>query len=701
MANSETGMIRNVAVAGHGKAGKTTLVEAMLYSTKAIDRLGKVEDGSTTTDHEPEEIAKQMSLTSALAHCTHNGTKFTIIDTPGFINFIEDARGCMRAVDGALIMVSAISGIKGETEKVWGYANSFGLPRMIVVNKLDKEAADFQAALQSIKNILKYEPAAVNIPINEGEGMTGIIDLIGMKAHVSDGNGGTKEAAIPADMADRAKQMRAIMMERAAECDDKLTDKYIEKGELTQEEILHGLKCGTRNGGIVPVACCIPNKGIGVTQLLDAMALCLPSPTDAIIAHPITATNMADNSEIVLKPEESEPFSAYVFKTVADPFAGKLSMFRVFSGTIKADSTVYNSSTDTKERVGQILRMQGKKSDPAGSLGPGEIGVVAKLKNTNTGDTLTTEGSKIAFERVKFAEPLISYAIAPKNKGDEDKVSVALHRILDEDPTLRFTRDEEAKDMLLAGMGQSHLEVTLEKLKRKFGVEVVMHAPKIPYRETISAKATAQGRYKKQSGGKGQFGDCHITIEPRPRGAGYEFEDNIVGGAIPRNFIPAVDKGIQEAMKAGPFAGFNMVDVKVSLFDGSYHAVDSSEMAFKIAGSMALKKALETAKPVVLEPIMKVDITTPDEYLGTVIGDLNGRRGKVQGMDQVAGTTNQKVIAMVPMAEMLTYANVLQSMTAGRGVYTMEFAQYEELPTHLTQKLLDEKEKNDKGEKEH
>ncbi len=681
--------IRNIAVTGHSKAGKTTLVEAMLHSAGAINRMGKVEDGSTTTDYEPEETDRQISLSSALAFCEWEGNRVNIIDTPGFINFLEDTKGSMRAVDGVVLMVSALSGVKGETEKVWGFAREMNLPVVAFVNKLDKESADFQIALDGIKGILNTEPMPLQMPIGEAEGFRGVVDLLDMKAYTYT-EGKASEGDIPAELKDRAEELRNIMIERVAEADDALLEKYLEGGELSRDEIVSGIKAGTLAKQFVPVTCGAPNLNIGISELLDAVALCLPSPQEMVAANPIKGINPKDESEAERKPSADEPFSAYVFKTIADPFSGKLSFFRMLSGKLSPDSSVLNSSSDSKERIGQIFYLQGKKHENAEVLVPGEIAVIAKLKHTSTGDTLCDDSNPIKYEPVKFAEPLISYAIAPKSKADVDKVGTGLHRILEEDSSLDFHMEEETHEMILAGMGQLHLEVTLDKLKRKFGVEVEMKAPKIPYRETIRISADAKHRHKKQSGGKGQYGECSIRVEPMPRGGGYEFENKIVGGSIPRQFIPAVDKGIQAAINAGIYAGFKMVDLKVSLYDGSYHAVDSSEMAFKIAGSMAIKKAIEQAKPVVLEPVMNVVITVPDEFLGTVIGDLNGRRGKVQGMDQIPGTTNQKVIASVPMAEMLTYANHLQSMTAGRGIYTMEFSNYEELPKQLTQKLLEE-----------
>ncbi len=692
MAKVDTGKIRNLAVIGNGGGGKTTLVEAMLFDAEAINRRGSVEDGTTTTDFEPEETAKQISISSALAYLDWKDHRVNIIDTPGFINFLEDSKGSLRAADGAVAVTSAVSGVKGETEKLLEYASELGIPALAFINEMDREAADFGASVKAIETTTQKEAIPLQVPIGSGEALKGVVDLLRMKAYTFEG-GKPKEGEVPGDVSAMVEEYRKKLVEKIAEADDALLEKYLEGGELSGEEITGGVHKGVLERAFVPVLCGSGQKNVGVQPLLDAAVALLPSPVEMAEIRPIKGANPKDGSEVERKPQESEPFAAYVFKTVADPFAGKLTMFRVYSGTLKADSNVFNTSTEAKERIGQIFYMLGKKQTPAQELGPGEMGVVTKLKDTHTGDTLSEEANPIVLPRVEFAEPLISYAIEPKSKGDEEKVSTGLQRILDEDPVLKFHRDEEAGEMILAGMGQQHLEVTLEKLKRKFGVEVAMKSPKIPYRETITKPSKAQGRYKKQTGGRGQFGDCHIELKPLPRGTGYEFVDKIVGGAIPRQYIPAVDKGIQEAMKHGIYAGYQMVDVQVTLYDGSYHSVDSSEMAFKIAGSLAIKKAVADAKPVVLEPIMKVYITVPDETLGTIIGDLNAKRGKVQGMDQVGN--NQKVTALVPMAEMLTYANQLQSMTAGRGVYSMEFSHYEEVPAQVAQKLLAEKEQKE------
>lgn len=698
MANIDVAKLRNIAFIAHGGAGKTSLAEAVLFTTGAIDRMGNTQDGTTTTDFEPEEINRKISITSSIAFAEWNGHRVNILDTPGFINFIEDTRGCLRVVDGAVILVSAISGVKAETEKLWKYACEFEIPRIVYINKMDKEAANFERALDEVQKSFETEPIPLQIPIGTGESFSGIVDIVTMKGYRLDG-GKISPCEIPADMADAAASYRKKLVEKIAESDDVLLEKYLEGQELTDEEILSGIKEGSLSRKYIPVCCGSATRNIGITTLLDSMILCLPSPVEMSSISPTRGKNPKDKTDIVRKPLDSEPFSAFVFKTIADPYAGKLTLFRVYSGTVSADSTVYNSTADNKERIGQIFYALGKKQVPAQTLGPGEIGVVAKLKGTNTGDTLCDDAHPIIYEKVKFADPIISYAIAPKSKGDEEKVSVSLHRVLEEDPTLRFTRDDETKEMILSGMGQVHIEVTLERLKRRFGVEIEMKTPKIPYRETIKLAAKAQGRYKKQSGGKGQYGDCHITIEPLPRGTGFEFVDKIVGGAIPRQYIPAVEKGIVEAMHDGIIAGYPIVDMRVTLFDGSYHTVDSSEMAFKIAGSMGLKKAFQDAKPILLEPIVKAEVTTPDETLGAVIGDLNSKRGKVQGVEPQAGS-NQKITVLVPMAEMLTYANQLHSLTSGRGLYSMEFSHYEEVPSHLAQKIVSERqaqkdEKND------
>jgi len=698
MANFELDKIRNVAVIAHGGAGKTSLVEAMLFASGSIDRLGRVDDGTTTTDYEPEEIARKITISSSISFCTWNGFRINLVDTPGFINFLEDTRGCLRGVDGAVVIVSALSGVKAETQKIWKYASEFEIPRIVFVNKMDKENANFSRALGELEKSFGKDALPMQLPIGSGEDFKGIVDLIKMKALIFD-KGKSQESDIPSDMIPEAEEYRKNLIEKIAESDDALLEKYLEGGTLTDEEIIKGIKEGALTKRFIPVTCGSALRNTGVSQLLDSVILCLPSPSEMARISPVKGKNPKDGKEVERKPLQTEPLSAYVFKTIADPFAGRLSIFRVFSGSLKADSNILNTSTGAKERIGQVFYLLGKKQIPAHTIGAGEIGVVAKLKETFTGDTLSDESHPIVFTKVKFTDPIISYAIASKSKGDEEKVSTGLHRILEEDPTLRFQRDEETKEMLLSGMGQVHLEVTLERLKRKFGVEVLMKTPKVPYRETIKVPAKAQAKYKKQSGGRGQYGDCWLAIEPLPRGGGYEFADKIVGGVIPQQYRPAVEKGVVETMKEGVIAGYPLVDIRVALYDGSYHTVDSSEMAFKIAGSMALRKAVQDAKPVLLEPIMKVEVTTPDDTLGAVIGDLNSKRGRVQGVEPQAGG-NQKINAQVPMSEMLTYANQLTSLTSGRGLYSMEFSQYEELPSHLTQKIIAEREAHKKEKAE-
>ena len=698
MANLEADKIRNVAVIAHGGAGKTSLIEALLFDSGDIDRLGNIEDGTTTTDCEPEEIARKMTITSSLAFCHWKGHRINLIDTPGFINFIEDVRGCLRAVDGAIIIVSAISGVKGETEKIWRYANEFEVPRVVFINKMDKDTANFSRAVGELEKFFETEAIPLQIPIGSGDSFTGIVDLIKMKAYTFNA-GETEESEIPADMRSEAEEYRKRLVEKIAESDDTLLEKYLEGTELSDDELTKGIREGSLTKRFIPVTCGSAVKNIAIPHILDNVLLCLPSPLEMSRISPIKGKNPKDGKEVERKPLKTEPFSAYVFKTIADPYAGKLSIFRVYSGVLKADSNILNTTTGAKERIGQVFYLMGKKQIPAQAIGPGEIGVVAKLKETYTGDTFSEEAHQIIFEKIKFADPIISYAIAPKSKGDEEKVGASINRILEEDPTLRFQRDDETKEMLLSGMGQVHLEVTIEKLKRKFGVEVLMKTPKVPYKETIKVSAKAQGRYKKQSGGRGQYGDCFIEIEPLPRGGGYEFVDRIVGGVIPQQYRPAVEKGIIETMREGVIAGYPVVDLKVTLYDGSYHSVDSSEMAFKIAGSMGLKKAIQDAKAILLEPVMKVEAITPDDTLGAVIGDLNSKRGRVQGVEPQAGG-NQKITALVPMAEMLTYANQLHSLTSGRGLYSMEFSYYDEVPSHLAQKIIAEREAQKKEKAE-
>ncbi len=691
MPNAEVKEVRNIAILSHGAAGKTSLADAMLFAAGAVDLMGSVDAGSSVFMHEPEELGRKITITSAVGFADWKGVRINIIDTPGYINFLEEARGTLRAVDGAILIISAISGVKAETEKIYKFACDYEIPRIAFVSKLDRERADFFRAVGDMEKYFCKNSLVLQLPIGLEENFTGVVDLIKMKALMfsKDGSGKFDEKDVPENMKEEAAAYRKKLVEQIAETDDSLLEKYLDKGDLSKDDIIAGLKHGTIGGGLLPVLCGSPVKIMGIQPLLDMVLMCLPSPAEHARVVQIKGTDPKTGEEIIRKPAPEEPLAALVFKTINDPFAGKLSLVRVFSGTLKADSLVYNSSKQQKEKVGSLFHIQGKKQISTQTLTAGQIGAIAKMKETLTGDTLCVENHPIVLPFAKFADPVLSFAIAPKSRGDEDKVSIGMHKLLEEDPTLKFVYDDQTHEMVLSGMGQVHLEVTLEKLKRKFGADVTMKTPKVPYKETIRAKAEAQGKYKKQTGGHGQYGDAWIRVEPLSRDSGFEFVDKIVGGVVPRQYIPAVEKGIVEAMHEGALAGYPLVDLRVTLYDGSYHAVDSSEMAFKVAGSMGFKKALESAKPVLLEPIMSVEVVSPDDTLGAVIGDLNSRRGKVQGVVPQAG--GQVIKALVAMSEMLTYAPTLNSLTSGRGMYTMEFFGYEDVPSHLAQKIVQER----------
>jgi elongation factor G len=687
MGQFETGKIRNLGIVAHGGAGKTSLAEAILFDTGMIDRLGRVDDGSSTMDFEPEEIKRKISITSALDHCEWDGHSIHIVDTPGYGNFIADTRACMRSLDCAVVILSAISGVKAQTEEIWSWANEFEIPRIAFVNKMDRERASFLRAIDDMEKSLGARGVAIQMPIGAEADFQGVIDLVTMKAcfYAMDGSGTFTEGAIPAEYADEAARLREQLVETVAEAYDALTEKYLEAGELTEEEILDGLRVGTMRNTFTAVLCGSATANIGVKQLLDAVCAYLPSPLDrtkAVGTHPKTG-DMLERA-----PDEKEPFSALVFKTTSDPYTGKITIFRIYSGVLNSDSTIFNSTKGVEERIGQIYELEGKKQHPIKQAVAGDIVAVAKLKETVTGDTLCDPGKPIVYEPAKQLLPVISYAIEPKTKADEDKIHNALHRMIEEEPTLESHRDTQTKEFIISGMGQVHLEVIVEKLKRKFGVDVLLKTPKVPYLETIRGSAKVQGKYKKQSGGRGQYGDCWIEMSPTGRGEGYIFEDKVVGGVIPRQYIPAVDKGIHDAALEGFLAGYPVVDFKVSLYDGSFHTVDSSEMAFKVAGSMAFKKAMEVCKPVLLEPIVNLKVTVPDENMGDVIGDLNSRRGKVVGVEPKANS--QIIRAVVPMSEVLAYSNDLKSMTSDRGMFSTEFSHYEEMPSHLSQKVIAE-----------
>ncbi|HEY2932559.1 MAG TPA: elongation factor G [Acidobacteriota bacterium] len=679
--------IRNIAFAGHGDSGKTSLVSAILFSAGAVNRLGRVDDGTTVTDYDDDEIARKITLQTALAHCEWNKTKLNLIDTPGYRAFIHDAKSAMPAAEAVAVVIDAVGGVEVQTELVWEYADEFGLPRVIVVNKLDRDRASFDRTMQSIESTWGRIAIPVQIPIGEEKTFTGIIDLLKNRAFVyqPDGSGRFSEQDIPADQADEARSRREKLIEQVAESNDDLMEKFFEAGTLTEEEITVGLKKAVSENKIVPVMVASASGNVGVKQLLDHLVSFVPSPLER---RPVEATDQKSNQKISLKVDAGGPLAAFVFKTIADPFAGRISLLKVFSGSLKADGSAYNLSKDSAERIGALHVMQGKSHENVPEIKAGDIGAVAKLRDTTTGDSLGEKSRPVVFQKVTFPEPAISFAIEPKTRGDEDKISSAMAKILEEDGSLRFDRDPQTKEFLLSGSGQLHVEVTVEKLKKRYGVGVTLKPPKVPYRETITGKAEAQGRHKKQTGGHGQYGDCWIKMEPLARGEGFVFEDKIFGGSIPKNFIPAVEKGIIESAHRGYLAGFPVVDFKVILFDGSYHDVDSSELAFKIAGSLAFKKAMEQAKPVLLEPVMNIEVYAPDEFAGDLMGDLNSRRGRIQGMDSKGH--NQIIRAQVPMSEMLTYSPDLTSMTGGRGNFHMEFSHYDPVPAHIAAKIIEE-----------
>ena len=679
--------IRNIGIVAHGGAGKTSLSEAILFNSKTINKLGKVLDGSTVTDYEPDEIERKITLSSSIAFCEWKNNKLNIIDTPGYQNFIADTQGCMRVMDVVVVIVSAISGVKLETEKVWGWADEFGIPRIVFVNKMDQERASYVRAFDDIKKIFKHRPVKLNLPIGEEASFMGVIDLLSMKAlkFSANANGEYRIENIPEDLKKKSEEHRVELIEAVAESDDKLIEKYLNEGSLSDEEIKKGLRKAVLNGIIVPVICGSAVKNISVQPLMDAITEFLPSPKDI---PQIKGKRQGKDEEIMREASESAPLSALAFKTIVDPYAGKLTLFRVYSGTLNSDSVVLNPNREVKEKVGHIFLIMGKKQKAVAKVSAGDIAGVAKLKSTFTGDTLCSEKDPIILKPIEFPNSVISLAIEPKTKADDEKVSIALNRLSEEDPTLKISRDPQTKELLITGMGQVHLEVVIGRLKRKFGVDVVMKTPRVPYKETIKGSSKVQGKYKRQSGGRGQYGDCWLEMEPLTRGNGFVFVDKIVGGAIPKNYIPAIEKGIVEAMEEGIVAGYPVTDVKVTLYDGSYHDVDSSEMAFKIAGSMAFKKGMQESKPILLEPIMNMEIIIPEENMGDVIGDLNSRRGKVTGV--VPQSKSQAIKAHVPMAEVLKYAMDLRSMTGGRGVFTMEFFHYEEVPGHLSEKIISE-----------
>jgi len=676
--------LRNIVLVSHGGAGKTSLAETMLFKSGITNRLGKVEEGNTAMDFEPEEIKRGSSISTAFHQLTWKNKLISLIDTPGDQNFFTDTKNCMQAADSAAVVIDAVDGIKVQTEQAWEFAEEFGQPSIIFINKLDRERSDFFKVFEDAEQTFKPRPIKLQLPIGSEHDFNGIVDLINMKAYTY-ADGKATEVDIPDDMKSLAEEEREAFIENVAEADDALIERYLEGETLSNDEINSALRKGTKSRTFAPVLCGSTTKDIGIDIFMDFLAECMPSPVDSGTKK---GTDPATGDAIERKPDPNEPFSAFVIKTISDPYAGRLTIFRIISGKLGEDGTFYNVQKETKERFNQLLQIAGKEQKPITEAGPGDIAAVSKLKETTTGDTLCDEGNKIQYP---FSEPLpklVSFSLEPKSKGDEDKIFSSLSKLLEEDTALSLERNTETSEILLYGSGQIHIETTIDKLKRKFNVEVNLKTPKVPYRETVKKKVRVQGKHKKQSGGHGQYGDCWIQMEPLPRGKGFEFVDAIVGGAIPKTYIPAVEKGIVEASRKGVLAGYPCIDFRVTLDDGTFHSVDSSEMAFKIAGSLAFKKACEESGIAILEPIMKVTIITPDEFMGDIIGDLNGRRGKVLGMDSEG--KKQVINAQVPMAEFQTYAPDLNSMTGGRGMYLMEFSHYDEVPAHLTEKLVEE-----------
>ena len=690
MAKYDSTALRNVAIVGHGGTGKTSLCESFLFVSGKSERLGRVDEGTSSMDFEPEEQKRHISISTAVNFFEKDKHKINILDTPGDSNFSFDTRNALRIADAAVSVIDAVSGVEFQTIKSWQYADSFNLPRVIFINRMDRERADFFKACDTIGTILGKKGTVVWLPIGKEGDFKGVVDLISMKSMIfGDQKGSFQTEDIPGDMVADAERLREAMVEDIAESDEELMEQYLQNGELTPEELQIGLKKGIAANNLYPVLCGSSTKHIGIAAFMDFIIKYLPSPVDrGAISGRNPAGDAADRS-----PEESAPFSAMVFKTIADPYAGRLTIFRVYSGTLTSEGNFYNATRKVSERTGAISFLEGKAQKTAEQIIPGDIAAISKLKETFTGDTICFEKAPVIFDKVEVPQANTSFAIEPKSRGDEEKIVSSVNRLLEEDPTLAFRRDEQTKEMIISGMGQVHIEVNVEKMKRKFGVEVNLKTPKVPYKETIKSKTNVQGRYKKQSGGRGQFGDCWLDIEPLERGGGFEFLDKIVGGVIPQQYRPAVEKGIVEAMEEGIIAGYPMVDVKVSLVDGSYHTVDSSEMAFKIAGSMGFKKGVLSCQPTILEPIVNIEIEIPDEYMGDVIGDLNGRRGRVSGMDSRGA--HQVVKGQVPLAEILKYAPELTSMTSGRGTFTYSHSHYEEVPLHLAEKVIAEAKKEE------
>jgi elongation factor G len=679
-----TEFIRNLAVIGHGDVGKTQLISSLLYVAGATPRWGKVEEGTTVTDHEEDSIARRITLNTSLAHLDHRDTKINFIDTPGYAAFVAHARPAIRTADCGIVVVDGVKGVEVQTEKVWAYANEFMLPRMMVVSKLDKEHSDIGIALDGAHNIFKRAIVPFTLPIGKEHNFKGVVDVVHLKAYQFDENGKAKEIDIPAEGRDVVDKTRERLVELVAESDDALMEKYFDQGTLEDSDVLPNIGKAIANSKLCPVFAVSTTTLVGLSTLLDHIVEFAPNPA----AHEAEHGKNDKGEPESRKYSSSEPFSAYCFRTIADPFAGRINVIKVISGKVATDATVYNSSRGASERLGALHSIQGKQLDKVPEANAGDIVACVKLKETQTGDTLCDKAHLIIYDPVQYPEAAIAFAIEPKSRQDEEKISVAIHKILEEDPALHFTRDAQTKEFLLSGSGQLHVETIVDKLKKRYSVEVMLHPPKVPYKETITARAEVQGRHKKQTGGRGQFGDCKVIFEPMPRGGGFVFEDKIFGGAVPQQFRPAIEKGIIEAAASGAIAGYPLVDFKVQLIDGSYHNVDSDEHSFRAAGRKAFRAAMEKVKPSILEPIMDVEINAPQENSGDIMGDLNSRRGRVQGME--TSGKNQVIKAQVPMSEMLNYQSTLNSITAARGSFHMQFSHYDPVPGNLAQKVIEQ-----------
>ncbi len=688
--------IRNVAIVGHGHAGKTSLVSAMLYTSGATQRHGRVDDGSATTDYDDEEIARKMSIGASLAYVEWGKTKINIVDTPGFNMFVHEAKMVLPVVDAAIVVVDGVAGVEVVTQRVWNYCEEYKTPRLIVASRMDRERADAERVLESLTNAFGRMVIPLELPIGKEKNLRGVIDLVRMKAYTYDlgGNGKGKESEIPEDLKAQALESHERLVEIVAEGDDALMEEFFDKGTIPEEDLIPALHNAIREDKIFPLIYGSGLGNIGADRVMDFIVDYTPAPSEHEWVQGEPAAS--GNGEPPKRHEtDAEPVSLYVFKTVSDPFAGRISYFKVFSGVLKNDVGMQNFTRNSQEKFAHISAMQGKTPVPVPELHAGDIGAVAKLKDTLTGDTLGDKSAPIQYPKVKLPEPAITFAIEPKSRADEDKLGPGIHKMMEEDAMLRFFRDPQTKEFLIAGTGQQHIEVVVSKMKKRYHTEVILKAPKVPYRETIRGKADVQGRHKKQTGGHGQYGDCKIKMEPLARGGEFEFVNDIFGGAIPKNYIPAIEKGIKDAAARGYLAGFPVVDFRVILYDGSYHDVDSNDMSFQMAGRIAFRKAMEQAKPTLLEPVMAAEITVPDEFAGSIMGDLNSRRGRIQGMDNKGGVTIVK--AEVPMSEMLTYGVDLTSMTQGRGSFNMEMHHYDAVPGMLQEKII-EKARAERGE---